>query len=127
MLKAVSFLSILVSSQLAFAHAEPRSCQQVQELARELGCGPYGSSASPTASPANDFIVTSSYGPTQCKTADALKLGLKELREDCQAWLKQQKTEMAGKYQSGVCNDECNECGMSLKTCTVKGTVHYSK
>jgi hypothetical protein len=125
MFKAVLFFGLMIASQFAVAHTEPRSCQQVQELARELGCGMYGSS--PTATPANDFIVNSSYGPTQCKVADALKVGLKELRDDCQAWLKQQKSEMGSKYQSGVCNDECNECGMSLKTCTVKGTVHYSK
>jgi hypothetical protein len=109
------------------AHAETRSCQQVQELARELGCGNLVPYSAPTATPATDFMVNSNYGPTQCKTADALKLALKELHEECNAWLKQQKSEMGAKYQSGVCNDDCNDCGMSLRNCSVHGNVHYSK
>src|SRR3954467_3925089 len=105
MLKLMIVFAFVLSSSI-MAHAEPRSCQQVQDLARELGCGtlvPY----SPTPTPATDFMVNSSYGPTQCKTADAVKVSLKELREECNAWLKQQKGEMGAKYQSGVCNDEC--------------------
>jgi hypothetical protein len=108
------------------AHDTGHSCQMVQALANELGCSLNMPASTPIATD-NDFLVTNSFGPTQCKTGDALKVSLRELRDDCNAWLKERKVEMGGKYQTGTCNDDCSDCGASLRTCTVKGIVHYAK
>lgn len=120
----VVFAVLTVSAN---TEAQARSCQLVYQLAEELRCS-LGGQTLPSATPADpEFLVTASYGPTQCKTGDVLKLAIKELRDECNNWLKERKADLQGKYQTGTCQEDCRDCGTSLRNCTVRGTVHYSK
>lgn len=64
-------------------------------------------------------------GLAGCKTEDLSKTVVKDLKSDCSAWLKDQKTDLKSKYLSGSCEDQCEDCGMSLRRCHVVGTMHY--
>jgi hypothetical protein len=78
-----------------------------------------------------DFIVTSTFGSLTgqgmhgCKSEALSKDAVKELKTECSAWMKERKAELKAKYQTGTCQEECNDCGMGLKRCAVNGVVHY--
>jgi hypothetical protein len=80
-----------------------------------------------------DFIVSAKFGSTAatgltgCKTEALLKESIKELKADCNAWLKDRKAELKNKFHTGTCQEQCSDCGMGLQRCTVTGEVHYSK
>ncbi len=78
-------------------------------------------------------VITTKFGSkaasglTGCKTEDVANSKIKDLKGDCNAWLKDRKSELKIKYLTGTCEEDCSDCGMSLKRCTVTGSVHYLK
>lgn len=111
------------------AQAQTRSCALVEQLAWDLGCNIATASteSSEKADKTKDFAITSSYGPSQCKTGASLKEAIKDLKEECSSWLKERKSDLKEKHLTGTCNEECTDCGSGLKKCTIRGIVHYSR
>lgn len=66
-------------------------------------------------------------GTAGCKTHEQSEDVIRQLKTQCNNWLKERKAELKNKYNVGTCEDECNDCGMSLQRCTVTGTVFYKK
>jgi hypothetical protein len=64
-------------------------------------------------------------GTLGCKTEELINGAIKDLKSDCAAWVKDQKTELKGRFLTSSCEDSCTDCGMSLQRCIVTGTVHY--
>lgn len=62
-----------------------------------------------------------------CKTEELSRPVLKGLRSDCQAWIKDQHSDLGKRFLTSACEDSCTDCGMSLQRCTVTGTVRYHK
>jgi len=92
------------------------------------------STPTPTPTPGQqDYLVEKVFGSKAqsgldgCKTDDLVEIAKAKLEKQCRAWMKERKEELGSKYQAGTCNDDCEECGTSLKRCHVKGVVHYSK
>jgi len=81
----------------------------------------------------NDFIITTTFGSKAtsgtagCKTAALVENTVRDLKVQCNNWLKERKTELKNKFHTGTCQETCSDCGMSLQRCNVTGTVHYSK
>lgn len=88
-------------------------------------------SATPT--PVTESEITTKFGSKAttgtagCKTEELAKGVVRDLKSDCAAWLKDQKSQLKGRYLTGTCEEDCNDCGMSLQRCNVNGTVRYSK
>ena len=72
------------------------------------------------------FGSRSTSGMAGCKTEDTVQKTIRELKGDCNAWLKDRKAELKGKYLTGSCDESCDDCGMNLQRCNVNGTVHYT-
>lgn len=121
------------------ANAE-RSCKYVKRLNEELGCGLVTpddeddeDDEAPRASRADkqkEFVMNKAFGPTECKMAAAAKEALKEYKSECEGWLKERRKELKDKYQTGTCADQMDACsvgGVTGKTGTVQGVVHYAK
>ena len=129
-MKFVSAL-ILGLSLTMTAQAEPKTCQQVYNLGMELGCSfskADQNNSSPSATPKDDdYTVRSTFGPTACKTQDIAREMIRELKTECNTWLKERKSDLGSKYQTGTCGEECTDCTMGLKRCSVNGVAHYSK
>ena len=116
------------------AQAEPKTCQEVYNLGMELGCSfskndqSNPNSSSPSSTPKDtDYIVRSTFGPTACKTHDLARELIRDLKTECNTWLKERKSDLGTKYQTGTCSEECTECTMGLKRCSVNGEAHYAK
>ena len=117
------------------AFAEPKTCQQVYNLGMELGCSfskadqnsNGASSTSSTLTKEDDYIIRSEFGPTSCKVQDLAKEQVRDLKTECQAWLKERKADLGTKYQTGTCSEKCSDCTMGLKRCSVQGEAHYAK
>jgi hypothetical protein len=129
-------LAALVLFSVSLAQAQTRTCQLVQELSLELGCGlsPNGSGIPVANGTVNggidnskDFLVTSAFGPTQCKTEAIAKEAVKDLKSECNTWIKERKNDLGAKFLTGTCNDSCTDCTMGLKRCQVNGLVHYAR
>jgi hypothetical protein len=139
----ISKINFFVMTMLAMAlmspvkvFADAKSCQLVSELSRELGCSAAQPQASTTAPPdfnpssnpnAKDFLVNSTFGPSQCKTQDLAKEITKDLKTECTTWIKERKDDLGPKYLTGSCSEQCEDCTMGLKRCSVKGVVHYTR
>ena len=114
-------------------NAEPKTCQQVYNLGMELGCSfskadQSDNSSNPNATPKDDdYTVRSTFGPTACKTQDLARELIRDLKVECNAWLKERKADLGSKYQTGTCGEECTDCTMGLKRCSVNGVAHYAK
>jgi len=136
----VAFCALTVRSSDALAE---RSCKYVQRLNEELNCGLVSrddddddarSSTSSRDSSRDkdhgkDYVISRSFGPTECKMAGKAKEAVGEFKNECQNWLKERKSELKGKYQTGACADQCEDCslsGVTGKTCSVQGSVHYT-
>lgn len=72
-----------------------------------------------------NFGSKSQSGLTGCKTEALSNSLVKDLKADCSAWVKDQKSELKAKFLTSSCEESCDDCGMSLKRCSVKGSVHY--
>ena len=64
-------------------------------------------------------------GTTGCKTEDLSKSVIKDLKADCNAWVKDQKAELKTRFLTSSCQESCEDCTMNLKRCSVTGTVRY--
>ena len=64
-------------------------------------------------------------GTSGCKTEDLSKDVIKDLKSDCNAWVKDQKAELKSRFLTSSCEEACEDCGMSLKRCAVNGSVKY--
>jgi hypothetical protein len=132
----VKFFAVLVLGTFlsVVAHAEPKTCQQVYNLGMEMGCSfskadqsdPSNSSTSSTLKE-DDYTVRSTFGPTACKTQDLARELVRDLKTECNSWLKERKADLGSKYQTGTCGEECTDCTMGLKRCSVNGVAHYAK
>ncbi len=86
-----------------------------------------------TAAVADDSEITTTFGSTAttglagCKTEELTKNVIRDLKSDCGAWLKDQKSQLKDKYVTGTCEEHCSDCQMSLRRCSVTGSVRYSK
>jgi hypothetical protein len=83
------------------------------------------------AEPIRDFIINHTFGSkdgsgtADCKTSADSKDVVKDLKAECKEWIKEQKGDLKGKYMSSACEQDCADCGMSLKRCAVNGVIHY--
>lgn len=66
-------------------------------------------------------------GMAGCKTEALSKGVIKDLKAECAAWVKEQKTDLGKNYLGNTCEDSCDDCDMSLVRCHVTGTVRYRK
>ncbi len=73
-----------------------------------------------------DFGSTGQTGMAGCKTEELSKNMVRELKTDCNAWIKDQKADLQSKYLTGSCTESCEPCGMSLKRCSVVGRIKYT-
>lgn len=71
------------------------------------------------------FGARSQTGMAGCKTDEVLKDAIKDLKADCGAWVKDQKSELKSRFLTSSCEEICDDCGMSLRRCTVLGTISY--
>jgi len=71
------------------------------------------------------FGSRSQTGMAGCKTEEALQASIKDLKADCGAWVKDQKSELKARFLTSSCEELCEDCGMSLRRCTVLGTISY--
>ena len=128
------FATALVFLNASPADALERSCKTVKKMNEELSCGLVSPQESDeSAAPKReekDFAMEHAFGPTECKVASAAKEASKEFKAECQTWLKERKADLKTKYQTGTCADRCEDCqisGVSAKTCSVIGVIHYAK
>ena len=128
-----SFTVLILGTFLSLAaHAEPKTCQQVYNLGMEMGCSfskadQNDQSNSSSTKKDDDYTVHSTFGPTACKTQDLARELVRDLKTECNSWLKERKADLGSKYQTGTCGEECTDCTMGLKKCSVNGVAHYSK
>lgn len=89
--------------------------------------------AASTETTAKDDEITTVFGSTAttglagCKTEELSKTTVRDLKSDCSAWMKDQKAQLKDKYLTGTCEEQCSDCSMGLRRCSVKGSVRYSK
>jgi hypothetical protein len=72
------------------------------------------------------FGSKSQTGMAGCKTEELRKSAVKDLKGDCNAWIKDQKADLKSRYLNSSCEEKCEDCGMSLQRCFVTGTIHYT-
>jgi hypothetical protein len=65
-------------------------------------------------------------GLAGCKTEELRKSAVKDLKGDCNAWIKDQKADLKARYLNSSCEEKCEDCGMALQRCYVSGTIHYT-
>jgi len=134
-LKSILFFFLLTFLLNDFAQAQKsavvpagRSCQLVEQLAEEMGCDlSLADPSEGSRSNSKDFVLNATFGPSDCKTGTVLKDSVRELKEECNTWLKERRGDLKDKYQTGTCSEECSDCGTALKRCLIKGLVHYAK
>jgi hypothetical protein len=73
------------------------------------------------------FGAQATTGYAGCKTEELAKAAIKELKSDCNAWIKDQKTDLKANYRTGVCEEKCSDCQAGLRRCNVVGTIRYMK
>ena len=84
-----------------------------------------------TAAEPKESVKTATFGSkgqsgtAGCKTEELSKAAIKDLKADCNAWVKDQKSELKGKFLTSSCDESCDDCGTSLRRCSVTGSVHY--
>ncbi len=91
------------------------------------------STTTSTASTVEEGEVTTTFGSKAttgtagCKTEELNKAVIRDLKSDCKAWVKDQRADLKGKFNTSKCEEACTDCGTSLQRCTVTGTVKYRK
>lgn len=66
-------------------------------------------------------------GTTGCKIEALTTEVTRQLKAECESWIKEQKKDLKDRYRASTCEASCNDCGMSLQRCTVQGTIRYAK
>jgi hypothetical protein len=72
------------------------------------------------------FGSRSASGMAGCKTDDRAKDAITGLKSDCNAWIKDRRSELKDRFVTGTCSEKCDDCGMSMQRCAVTGRVHYT-
>ena len=130
---AITLISI---AALGFAPHSQAASGNVRTSKTTITTSTQESEDDPTAntdSEQSDFIVQKVFGSKSqsgtngCKTEAKVEQVKADLEKQCHVWQDRQKTSLGSKYQTGTCNDECDDCGMSLQRCRVTGVVHYVK
>lgn len=91
------------------------------------------STTTSTESTVEEGEVTTSFGSKAttgtagCKTEELNKAVVRDLKSDCKAWVKDQRADLKGRFNTSTCEESCTDCGMSLQRCNVIGTVRYRK
>ncbi len=126
---------ILFSTVAAVAKSKTTIVVESTELGD--GIGTSATTAAGTSASASNEISESEIstvfgsqamsGLAGCKTEELSRPVLKGLRSDCQAWIKDQRSELGKRFLTSVCEDACSDCGVSLQRCTVTGVVRYNK
>ncbi len=81
--------------------------------------------------PAHENTMTARFGSkgqsglAGCKTDELATDLVKDLKGDCNAWVKDQKAGLKDRFLLSTCEESCEDCGMSLKRCSVMGSVRY--
>jgi hypothetical protein len=129
----VSFASSLVIfSQVSNADETPVKVKKTTVVVKESE----GTEAEATPSPTPaiqevektktaTFGSKSQAGLNGCKTEEALQDVIKDLKADCKAWVKDQKSELKSRFLTSSCEESCEDCGMSLRRCSITGSVTY--
>lgn len=126
MIRIVLGLIAFVSVHAAFA-APSIDCRKLWDLERELGCFAYQPMPHlPTQPEKKEFVMESQFGPSQCKASNAIDAAKKELKSECDGWVKERKADLGTKFRTGTCNAKCDSCGQGLERCLTTGLVHYS-
>ncbi|MEQ1877029.1 MAG: hypothetical protein ABL958_10315, partial [Bdellovibrionia bacterium] len=115
MIRAFIALSLLFTGTAAFAHptgsGSAVDCRRLWDLEKELGCFAYHPSPIETTPEKKEFTMESQFGPSQCKALNAIDAAKKELKTECDGWLKERKADLGTKYRTGTCNAKCDPCG----------------
>lgn len=118
-------ISLFLGAQMAVA-APDIDCRKLWDLERELGCFAYHPSPTQTVPEKKEFAMESQFGPSSCKASNMLDAAKKELKTECDGWVKERKGDLGTKYRTGTCNVKCDSCGQGLERCMMTGLVHYS-
>ena len=72
--------------------------------------------------------MNSDFGPTKCVIDENLDAEKREIKKQCEEWVKDRKAELGSKFLTSTCNPECSPCPKNevLKHCSYRGEVHYS-
>jgi hypothetical protein len=130
MLIVLFIMTIVIIAQTSAAETATQTQKTTITTTTTEGENP---AVTPTPESSKDFLVTKTFGSkaqsgtTGCKTEELSQQIVRDLESQCNVWIKKQKGELKKKYQTGTCEESCNDCGMSLKRCNVTGTVHYAK
>src|SRR6185369_17722401 len=76
-----------------------------------------------TAAPHDDNEISQNFGSLAttgmagCKTEELSQNVVRDLKSDCSAWLKDQKSHLKDKFVTGICEEHCSDCQMNLRRC----------
>lgn len=125
------YLSLLIAFLISSLAQASYECSLVRQLYDQLSCSsqtglPTGSTATQPI-PDNQFVVASDFGPSLCKAKQVLDPVRKELKGECESWMKERKSDLGTNYLTGTCEEKQDSCAGGLVRLTVKGLVHYSR
>lgn len=140
LLAVLVLMAIIILARTASAETESsarttKSTTTVTTTTQEIDGEDPAAVATPAATPneEKEFIVTKIFGSKAqsgtagCKTEELSAQHVEKLEGQCDRWVDGQKRKLKKKFQTGTCEEDCADCGTSLKRCTVTGTVHYAK
>jgi hypothetical protein len=90
-----------------------------------------GSQPQPPPTVIQESVTTAKFGSKNqsgtsgCKTDELAAEVIKDLKGDCNAWVKDQKANLKDRFLVSSCEETCDDCGLGLKRCAVNGTIHY--
>ena len=122
------FFLVFLFANIANASYE---CSLVHQLYDQLHCydggawGPGGTMNQQIPDP--NFVLNSDFGPSLCKAKQVLDEVRKNLKTECDVWLKERKSDLGKSYMTGTCQETQAPCAGGLVQLTFKGLVHYAK
>ncbi len=127
------YLSLLIAFLISSLAQASYECSLVRQLYDQLACynqsggAPGGALGANQPIPDNQFLISSEFGPSLCKAKQTLDPVRKELKAECETWMKERKTDLGVNYLTGTCEEKQDPCNGGLVRLTVRGLVHYSK
>jgi hypothetical protein len=101
-------------------------CRKLWDMEKELGCFAYYPTPVNTQNERKEFVMESQFGPSSCKASNTVEGAKKELKTECDGWIKERKGDLGTKFRTGTCNVKCDSCGQGLERCMMTGLVHYT-
>lgn len=122
----VGLFIVFIFSSISHASYE---CSLVRQLSDQLRCGMLDGApgAEREQIPDPNFVLSSDFGPTLCKAKQVIEEPRKDLKKECDTWLKERKTDLGKSFLTGTCQESQEACSGGLVRLTYKGLVHYSK